>query len=389
MSNIAYIANRLVTKHGYDEATAAAYAGNFRQESGGNPNAWNAKEQAFGIAQWRHDRLANLRRIYGKNPTLDDQIDFSVWEASNTERAAHQKVLRARGVAAKTAAVDRHYERSAGTETNTRIKFAQEVLSTRGGYVPDMSLGSQSGSMVRENVPGTEWTAQDFAGSRPPYDTYDRQREPYQPLRESSYAPEYYAVRPQFNDGVDIPASIGKLGGNGAAMYNSHGAAFWEEFTNSAIWRIGNQHLYSPIFEGNTPGNFTGLTVDLQGGVGNVIQGWQPDKAYAFRGIEDGFEGENLFYLGNARNDRDYEWRRKQVHVHEERRRRLESYDGYANVAGALLSPDSLLTMLLPMSLAANTVRAGYGSLRAGLEAAAISAPAELILETQRARFPP
>lgn len=46
-------------------------------------NAFNAAgggHGAFGIGQWRGERLRKLRAKYGQNPTLDQQIEFLLWE---------------------------------------------------------------------------------------------------------------------------------------------------------------------------------------------------------------------------------------------------------------------------------------------------------------------
>lgn len=68
---------------GYSEAQARGIAAGIHAESGSNPNAFNRAgggQGAFGIGQWRGDRLKRLRAKYGPNPTLQQQLDFLDWE---------------------------------------------------------------------------------------------------------------------------------------------------------------------------------------------------------------------------------------------------------------------------------------------------------------------
>jgi hypothetical protein len=64
-------------------------------ESGFRLNAFNGAgggKGAFGIGQWRGSRLAELRRRYGPNPTLAQQVDFLLWELMGGDRGG-RKVL--------------------------------------------------------------------------------------------------------------------------------------------------------------------------------------------------------------------------------------------------------------------------------------------------------
>lgn len=68
---------------GYTDAQARGIAAGIHAESGGNPRAFNRAgggQGAFGIGQWRGDRLKRLRARYGNNPTLDQQLAFLDWE---------------------------------------------------------------------------------------------------------------------------------------------------------------------------------------------------------------------------------------------------------------------------------------------------------------------
>ena len=49
-----------LVKRGFAPLQAAVIAGNVQQESSFDPTAWNPKEQAGGLIQWRMDRLDGL-----------------------------------------------------------------------------------------------------------------------------------------------------------------------------------------------------------------------------------------------------------------------------------------------------------------------------------------
>jgi hypothetical protein len=366
MSNVAYVATRLQQVHGWDRETSVAYAANIQQESAGNPNAYNAQEDAYGIAQWRFDRLAKLRGMYGRRPNLDQQIDFIAWEANNTERGAHGKVLAAQGVDAKTAAVDRHYERSAGLHTGQRIANARKLM------------GMPESPYVEMTPPSEQWTATDYAGSRMAYDNPNPFTPgEYEPMAPITYDPmgadgsvgEYISP---LGEGVNYGAQVSPLNSRGMRPQMTHGQAFWMEFTNSGIWKLANNYLYSPVVDGNAA--------------------WaesQPNGNYVYRALEDGFTGDEILYMGRSSNDRNYEWRKGQTELLRRRRDHFAGYDGYADLAGALVSPDSIATMFIPMGIAWRSARILEGSLKTGARAAMYSIPAETALEVVRSRYDP
>src|SRR5258708_9134223 len=57
-------------------------------ESRLTPTAVNPTSGAFGIGQWLGPRKADLFRRYGRNPTLDQQLEFMLWELTNSEAGA-------------------------------------------------------------------------------------------------------------------------------------------------------------------------------------------------------------------------------------------------------------------------------------------------------------
>lgn len=68
---------------GYTDAQARGIAAGIHAESASNHTAHNRAgggQGAFGIGQWRGDRLKRLRARYGPNPTLQQQLEFLDWE---------------------------------------------------------------------------------------------------------------------------------------------------------------------------------------------------------------------------------------------------------------------------------------------------------------------
>lgn len=68
---------------GYTAEQARGIAAGIHAESASNPRAFNGTgggNGAFGIGQWRGDRLKRLRARYGANPSLQQQLEFLDWE---------------------------------------------------------------------------------------------------------------------------------------------------------------------------------------------------------------------------------------------------------------------------------------------------------------------
>ena len=118
---------------GWTPAQAAGIVGNLQQESGATLNtaAYNESENAYGIAQWRNERISKFEEVYGKSlytAGRDEQLEYVHWELLNSEKLAGQLLRGAGDFAAAAQIVDEHYERSAGTERVQRINNAKELL---------------------------------------------------------------------------------------------------------------------------------------------------------------------------------------------------------------------------------------------------------------------
>ncbi|MCP1245970.1 phage tail tip lysozyme [Acetobacter cerevisiae] len=82
-------------RNGYTADQAAGLVANFDAESGFDPNIpgdkVNGKYTAYGIGQWHKARQDDFRRVMGRDihgSSLDDQLKFSAWELSHTEKSA-------------------------------------------------------------------------------------------------------------------------------------------------------------------------------------------------------------------------------------------------------------------------------------------------------------
>jgi hypothetical protein len=116
---------------GWNEAQTAGLLANIGAESGFNPQAFNASgggQGAQGIAQWRGDRIANFRRLFGHDPqqgTFQEQLLFIQWELMNTEQDAGTKLRAAQSASQAGAIVNQDYERS-GADGGQRAQAARQ-----------------------------------------------------------------------------------------------------------------------------------------------------------------------------------------------------------------------------------------------------------------------
>lgn len=150
-------------KLGYAEHQAAGIVGNLMQESAFADDVISGrrlgdKGTSFGIAQWRKERLANLRsfaRARGTGPgDFETQLAFIHHELQGVHAAAGRQLLAARNVDEATAAFI-GFERPRGwTAANprgghgyaNRLRFAQKALGQTGAIpVPVIGGGLADG----------------------------------------------------------------------------------------------------------------------------------------------------------------------------------------------------------------------------------------------------
>ena len=138
---------------GLPPAVVAGFMGNFEIE-GGYGGAQGDGGTASGIAQWRHERRANFKNMFGKDPhqaSKADQAKFVAWEMQNPEKAGmtvgqRDAILRAKTPEEAADLIDRHYERSSGAHRTARVQAAAKWSPNIPGLMgQNISTGIQAG----------------------------------------------------------------------------------------------------------------------------------------------------------------------------------------------------------------------------------------------------
>lgn len=125
MDNSALVAGHLAAL-GYSPIQTAGIVGNLQQESGQglDPNASGDNGSAYGIGQWRGDRLDNLKAFAGQQGTdpsdVGTQVKFLDWELKNKEPTAYGALQKAQTPEdAATAFI--HFERPQGYSSDNPL----------------------------------------------------------------------------------------------------------------------------------------------------------------------------------------------------------------------------------------------------------------------------
>lgn len=152
---------------------AAGLVGNLVNESGSSLNPWGPTGDngtAWGTAQWRGDRLANLRQRFPDSyQTTEGQQAFMRHEFDTSENRAWQALQSAKTPEEAAAAVNRFYERSA--DNSGRREAAARALFSN-SYADDSSpLASSAGVQAINAATGNKaGPTMAFAGDTPPPD---------------------------------------------------------------------------------------------------------------------------------------------------------------------------------------------------------------------------
>lgn len=148
---------------GMSQAVVAGFLGNFEVE-GGYSGARGDGGTASGIAQWRHERRANFRSQFGKDPheaSAAEQAQFVVWEMNNPGAAGMTVAQRDQILAADTPEVaadliDRFYERSSGQHRSERQQHAARLHG--GGEAPQRHDLETIYASINERAAAENWT---------------------------------------------------------------------------------------------------------------------------------------------------------------------------------------------------------------------------------------
>ena len=111
----------------------------------------------------------------------------------------------------------------------------------------------------------------------------------------------------------------------------------------------------------------------------------------AQQAIDDGFQSHHVHYLNSARNLDHYNYLTQQISEENDRqRRRGDSNHMFAQFAGAMLSPDSLVTLGLPIGWGATALRTtSQNFTRAALKSGTALGSAELAMQSGRMAYDP
>lgn len=149
-------------KKGLTHAQAAGIVGNLYQESKMDPGAFNRARGgngAFGIAQWRGQRQAALRAMYGNNPTFDDQLNFTWHELTTNKdyRNTFNQLTQAQTASQAADIFSKGYERPGDNSTAQRQAFAEQAaqgVEVGGNYNPITDVTNSTGYDDTSGKPG-------------------------------------------------------------------------------------------------------------------------------------------------------------------------------------------------------------------------------------------
>jgi hypothetical protein len=173
----------LMDRGGFTREQAAGIVGNLMQESSLNSGANNESEGSFGLAQWRLDRLANLKKFATANrkPITDPylQLDFLMHELNTTEKKANLALRSATSAEESAFVFGKLYERPKVVE-QSRLNYAAAAAS--GGRISEGSVAVAdanraagkmgSGGVVVDN---SSTSVSQGGSTGKPASTYDRE----------------------------------------------------------------------------------------------------------------------------------------------------------------------------------------------------------------------
>ena len=139
---------------GWTKEQAAGIVGNLQAESAFDTTAFNKKENAIGIAQWRGVRQQKFKEVFGKDlkdATFEEQLAYVDWELRNgdkLERQAGDLLKDAKTADEAAAIVDKYYERSSGAQLKKRQQTALALVGSGGAQSTMMAEGGGGGGQT-------------------------------------------------------------------------------------------------------------------------------------------------------------------------------------------------------------------------------------------------
>jgi len=164
-------AKYLIDKYRLAPYKAAGIIANLVQESGAGLNHTAVGDQgsAYGIGQWHGDRQRDFTHAFGKPITqssMQDQLDFVMWELKNTEIQAGRALANAPSFEAATSAIRKYYERPAnktGEEDKWRISKGRPIWEALNDNRRNVMQYADSGQIMADVPPQDDYNP--FAGA--------------------------------------------------------------------------------------------------------------------------------------------------------------------------------------------------------------------------------
>lgn len=135
---------------GWNDAQIAGALANISQESGFNPQAYNANEGAYGICQWRGNRKDNLDTFCNANgyssSSLKGQVAFMVYEMTEgNETKAYATISNKpntiEGAYSVGYNICEYYERANDSYNTSRAELAKKIYAMYAGSGISIELG--------------------------------------------------------------------------------------------------------------------------------------------------------------------------------------------------------------------------------------------------------
>lgn len=125
-----------LVKRGLSPEVAKAFVINFQDESGlvsdiveHEPNVHGTRGK--GLYQLTGSRRAQFEKRYGGDYSVDNQLDFLVWELNNTEKNAFEKIQQAGSTGEAAAAIVTHFLRPAEEHRQRRVRKYTGLVKPR------------------------------------------------------------------------------------------------------------------------------------------------------------------------------------------------------------------------------------------------------------------
>lgn len=133
-------------KRGFSEGQALGIAAGIHAESASNPNAKNPTSGAMGLGQWLGPRKEAIRKRFGGNPTLEQQLDFLADELRGGDAGGKYVLSQSEPAKVLDAYVRKFMRPAAGAETDGDIARGMAAL----GQAP--STTTPEGPLVPEST---------------------------------------------------------------------------------------------------------------------------------------------------------------------------------------------------------------------------------------------